>query len=129
MHTCHYCKIFKEIESKLRRVEGRNGKKYYYRYCGEIGSEVQADSEPCEFFHPAEYFWCETDHNWMHVVACLNRNNISCPQRKDVLAAIRGFDIGKEFDMKPVLVQRIKEKKKLKLKLRKKKPKLIRRVK
>lgn len=141
MHSCHYCQIFKTIESKLRRVEGRNGRKFYYRFCKEVGYEVQADSEPCEFFRPAQYFWCKKDDNWMHVLACLNRP-YKCKQKADVLDAIRGFDIRKEFGLKPVLVKREhKEKKKPKSKpkliIRKKKvilikrnkPKLVRRTK
>ena len=119
MHSCHYCKTFQNIESKLRRAEGRNGRKYYYRFCRKKGEEVQSDSEVCEHFRPAPYFWCEKDANWMHVIACLNRD-YNCKQKKDVLDAIRGFDIRKEFGMKPVLVVR---------KVDKPKPVLVRRAK
>ena len=119
MHTCHYCKTFQKVPSNLRRTEGRNGRKYYYRFCRKKGEEVQADSEVCKDFVPSPYFWCEKDSNWMHVIACLNRD-YKCKQKKDVLDAIRGFDIRKEFGMKPVLVKR---------NVNKPKPVLIRRAK
>lgn len=119
MHTCHYCKIFQNIESKLRRVEGRNGKKFYYRYCRNKGEEVQSDSEVCKDFTPSPYFWCKKDANWMHIISCLNRSS-KCKQKEDVLDAVRGFDIRKEFGMKPVLVRR---------EVKKEKPKLVRRTK
>jgi len=119
MHSCHYCKTFRSVENKLRRKESINGRKYYYRFCKNKGEEVQSDSEVCKDFRPAEYFWCKKDANWMHVIACLNRT-YRCKQKKDVLDAIRGFDIRKEFGMKPVLVERTANKPK---------PVLIRRVK
>lgn len=119
MHTCHYCKIFQTIESKLRRVEGSGKTKICYRYCKNKGEEVHSDSEVCEDFIPSPYFWCEKDSNWMHVISCLNRSS-KCKQKKDVLAAVRDFDIRKEFGMKAVLVKK---------EVKKGKPKLVRRVK
>ena len=130
MHSCHYCQTYQTVDDKLRRTQHRNGRKYHYRFCKKIGGEVQADTEPCEEFHPAKFFWCEKDENWMFIVACLNRN-CRCHQKEEVLDAVRGFDLGKEFDMKPTLVIRKEEAPKPKLKLRKKivlipkKPKLV----
>ena len=133
MHTCHYCKFWNEVKSKLRRVESRNGRKYHYRFCREVGHEVQSDSEPCNSFRPNSFFWCNKDDNRMHVLSCLNRD-CKCSQKEDVLDAIRGFDIGKEFGMKPRLVKRkvpvVKQKPKLKLRkkpilVKKKKKKLL----
>lgn len=133
MHSCHYCKIYQEIESKLRRTEKRNGRTYYYRFCKKIGIEVQGNDEPCEEFRPSKLFFCKKDECWMFVIACLNRD-CKCFQKEEVLDAIRGFDLGKEFHMKPKLVLRKVEAPKPVLKLRKKKiilipkkPKLVKR--
>lgn len=115
MHNCHYCKIFQNIDSKLRRKEGNT----IFRYCKKKGEEVESNSEVCKYFRPSQYFWCKKDSNWMYVISCLNRT-YRCKQKKDVLNAIRGFDIRKEFGMKPVLVQR---------KIEKVKPVLMKRVK
>ena len=119
MHSCHYCRTFKNTNGKLRRMEQRDGRKYHYRFCEETEKEVLSDSKVCEHFRPADYFWCKKDNNWMHILSCLNRS-YKCEQKEDVLDAIRGFDIRKEFGMKPVLVKRESNKVK---------PVLIRRVK
>lgn len=130
MHTCHYCRIYQKIDEKLRRSvykgEEKNKKRYHYRFCEEIREEVQSTSEPCESFAPAKYFWCKADHNWMFVVSCLNRK-CDCSQKDDLLDAIRGFNIEKEFGMKPKLVKNAPvEKPKL---TRRKKPILVKRKK
>jgi len=122
--TCHYCKIFQKTKVELRRKESKNGKQILYHFCRRVGKEVKADSEPCENFRPSKYFWCNTDECWMFVVSCLNRD-CHCYQKEEVKDAIRGFDIGKEFNMKPKLVLKKKEQPKPVLKLRKKKKKII----
>jgi len=140
MVSCHYCKIYQAIKEPLRRIERKNGKVYYHRHCIKVGKEIQSDSPTCEFFTPAKFFWCERESNWMFILSCLNREDCKCLQKEDVLDSIRGFDIGKEFNMKPRLVlknkEKPKDKPKLKLKtkkkvilLKRKKPVLIRRVK
>ena len=127
MHSCHYCKIFYEVEEKHRRKESRHGKNFYYRFCRKIGKEVQSHDIPCKDFIPSKYIYCDKDHNWMFLVACLNRQNIcSCPQREDILDAIRGFDIGEMFNMKPILIKKKKPKKRPRQVIKlKEKPKII----
>lgn len=132
MHTCHYCKTFQQSQRRKKELISKGNKKNwrYFRYCENVGGYIQGTNEPCEFFTPSKYFWCERDHNWMFVVACLNRD-CKCSQKEDVLDAIRGFDIGKEFDMKPRLVEKEIPKPRLKpkLEIKRKKPKLMLKVK
>ncbi len=124
MHTCRYCKFFNEIENKFRRKEVRDKKTYHFRFCRKEMHDVQGTTEPCESFRPYPFFWCDADDNRMHILACLNRD-CDCSQKDDVLDSIRGFDLTKEFNMKPRLVLKQIEQPKPKLKLRKKKIILI----
>ena len=126
MHSCQYCKIFYEVKEVHRRVESRNGKKFYYRRCNKIGQEVQSFDPPCDDFIPSKYIYCDKDHNWMFLVACLNKvNDCSCPQREALLDALRGHDIGELFNMRPILIKKKKPKKRPKQVIKLKKKKLV----
>jgi len=125
MHSCCYCKTWKETGSKFRKKEFRGKKTIYSRFCKIVMRDVQGITDPCEHFRPAQWFWCDTDQCWMHVLACLNRD-YDCYQKEDVLDAVRGFDLTKEFNMKPRLVIKQPEPpEQPKLKLREKKEKII----
>lgn len=132
MHTCRYCKSYHNVRETDRRKEYNKKKVDYFRFCDVIKKEVTGETEPCEDFCPSKYFWCDSDHNWMFIVACLNRD-CDCYQKEQLHDSIRGFDIGKEFDMKPRLVLKEKKEPKPILKLKKKekivlipkKPKLV----
>lgn len=98
-HTCEYCDTFQK--SRVRNIEkSKSGQvAVHTRFCSFKGEHVDVHGEPCYDFHPHPYIWCRKNQEFVHILACLNRQrkedpcSKKCKQKKEVKDAIRGQDL------------------------------------
>lgn len=98
-HSCQYCDIFQR--SSHRNIQKTNTGQTieHTRYCSFAEKHVNFDGEPCYDFKPHPYIWCRKHQEFVHILACLNRQrqekpcSLKCKQKKEVKDAIRGQDL------------------------------------
>ena len=97
LHTCRYCDIFQRSSSRdiIKSTSGQTIK--HTRFCFVKEKHVSIDSKPCSEFKPHPYIWCELGGQFVHILACLNRQrkevfvcHNTCTQKLVIKDTIRG---------------------------------------
>lgn len=109
-HTCHYCAIFRSIPEKYRSLElVSKNTKISSRFCPNLRKNVTNSDKACSHFLPSKYFFCNRDHVWMNVLACLNKmktGKCRCSQKGEIMDALRGQSLRAINGEKPQLIRR-----------------------
>jgi len=125
LHTCRYCDTFQKSSS--RNITKTTGGKIieHTRFCIHAEKHVDIDGEPCKNFRPHPHIWYELGGQFIHLLACLNRQrrevydcHNTCVQKlviRDVIRGQRLSDLGQSARLSLV-----EDMLKPKLKLRKK---------
>lgn len=125
LHTCRYCDTFQK-STKREITKNPSGHIIEHtRFCVYAEKHVSIDGEPCSHFKPHPYIWCELGGQFIHILACLNRQrrevfdcHNNCVQKLVIRDVIRGQSLSSlGYSAK---LQLVEDMLKPKLKLRKK---------
>lgn len=141
--TCEYCTYFapsKPMREKV--VEGEEKKKKkgpVKKRCVATNRKIEIDSPACEYFDPAQFFYCSKNNCQIAVIQCINRRKNDkqlksfedcekCRQFENIIKTIaEEYWLSARKPLPPKKQIRRREKKESKIRRRRKPTKLRRR--
>ena len=102
LHTCLYCDTFQKSSSRNITKDTSGRIIEHTRFCIYAEKHVDFDGKPCSSFKPHPYIWCELGGQFIHILACINRQHRevfdchnTCVQKLVIRDVIRGQSLNR----------------------------------